>query len=172
MAARSWNLLHVFQKRQVRQKLVHWTRLPQKLEPKFEPESSKMATHVVPQSSFLYESLFWKLLGTICHWLCGTLSIMFECFQENIDCMHYLLSFKHIDLFENSGESTTKQHMFEDASGKGLGIGFWSRLELIWMHFRNTLGSETSKLQVLLDLVALHFVPWCPGGGLQPLFDS
>jgi hypothetical protein len=59
--------------------------------------------------------------------------------QEKLKSDHYLLCFKHIDLSENSNKSTRNQGIFEDTSGKGFGVRFFTHLDRFWELF-GTLG--------------------------------
>ena len=56
----------------------------------------------------------------MCFWCVSGASIT----KENVVSIHYLLRFKHITPSDKGEESIENQHLFEDTSGKGLGIGF------------------------------------------------
>jgi len=65
--------------------------------------------------------------------------------KENVVSIHYLLCFKHITLLDKGEKSIENQHLFEDTSGKGLGIGFWSNLGSILDAFWHPLWSKMQK---------------------------
>ena len=62
--------------------------------------------------------------------------------KENVASMCYLLCFKHITLCDRGEKSIENQHIFEDTSGKGLGIGFWSHSGSILEAFWHPVGSK------------------------------
>ena len=55
--------------------------------------------------------------------------------KQNVVSIHYLQGFKHITLCDKGKESIENQHIFEDASGKGLWLGFWSIWDQFWELF-------------------------------------
>ena len=65
--------------------------------------------------------------------------------KENVVSIQFLLWFKHITLFDKGGKRIENTNLFEDTSGKGLGLGFWSHLGSILEAFWHPLGSKMQK---------------------------
>ena len=65
--------------------------------------------------------------------------------KENVVSIQFLLWFKHITLFDKGEKSIENTNLFEDTSGKGLGLGFWSHLGSILEAFWHPLGSKMQK---------------------------
>ena len=65
--------------------------------------------------------------------------------MKKVASIWYLLCFKHIDLFHKEETSVENQHIFEDASGKSLEIGFWTHLGWTLEAFWHPLDSKMQK---------------------------